>query len=149
MSLHEISAQLVETSRYSSSFDGDLLTVVDLESEAAFILESFGECLQIRQTVALDAASTFAHNAGHIYVLCSMLNSRFSGCKMYLDAWDAVVTGFDVLPECATVDFLEVAFSQVHFMSLGMHRLLNILRFEERLPFEEEIDTALDTPTVN
>lgn len=146
MHMNEISQGLSETKRFSSRLEGDLLLIQNLEIGSEYILEEFGQSLQMRQAVVFDCQKSFDSDLQNMYVLCSAMNERFSGCKNYIDKWGVLVTSADVLGQSVEISFIEVVLGQVEFISQAMLGLITTLRMEHRLITEEEIDSALDVP---
>jgi hypothetical protein len=146
MMLEEIGRDLSLGGHYSAQLDDGVLRIEDLEVGSEYILEDFDQSLQIRQAACFDCHKFPEDDLNRVYVLCSMMNARFSGCKSYIDQWGALITAADVLAQSVTVEFIEIMLGQVEFVSRGMLDLVETMRRECRLPTDEEIDSALDVP---
>ncbi len=148
MRLEEIGRQLSEGGAYGAEEDEGLLHIRDLESGSEYDLELFAESLQIRQAVRLDCHDLPADELNRIYVLCSMMNERFSGCKSYVDQWGALLTAADMLGPDVAIESIETVLNQVEFISLAMLVLMETMERERRPVTDEEVDAALEVPSL-
>jgi hypothetical protein len=148
MNLNELAKGLSGSGRYSAEFDSGIVRVRNLESESEYVVEGFGESLQVRQAVCFDCLKMTDSQLSALYLVCSMVNARFSGCKSYVDNWGALLTGSDILAEVATTRFVEIILDQVEFVSLGMLELVEMVRTREGPVTLEDVDSALVAPSL-
>jgi hypothetical protein len=148
MDLKEICQGLAKGGYYSAHEDDGILIIGSLDNDSEYVLEPFESSLQIRQAVWLDCHDIPEAELSRIYVLCSLMNARFSGCKSYVDQWGALTTGADILGPDIPIDFIETILNQVEFISLAMLDLAETMRSEQRLVTSEEIDSALEVPSL-
>jgi hypothetical protein len=144
--IEEICQHLSERGIYSARLEHGNLRIQDSEIGSEYILELFEPSAQIRQAVWLDCHELPEDDLNRIYVLCSMMNERFSGCKTYVDQWGALTMAADILGPDIAIDFIETILNQVEFMSHAMESLVETMRLERRLITQDEIDSALDVP---
>ena len=149
MLLDDIREGLAKGTYYSTEHDEEVLLIKDRETGSEFIVEAFEQSLQIRQTVKFDCQELPEAELSRIYVLCSMINERFSGCKSYLDQWWALTTAADILDLAVTVAHVEIVLGQIEFISLAMLDLVEIMKAEQRLVTDEEVNAALEPPSVH
>jgi hypothetical protein len=148
MTLDEIRQGLTQGGYYSAREDDGLLIIRDSEIGSEYVLEDFESSVQIRQAVCLDCHELSEEDLGKTYVLCSMMNERFSGCKNYVDQWGALITAADILgPQIAT-ELIETVLNQVEFVSQAMQSLNETMRSEQRPVTSKEIDDALEVPSL-
>jgi len=147
MTLNEVGVELGE--RYSASRDDNVLRVQNQETQSEFVIEQFGNSLQVRQAVRFDCLDLDERERGRLYCLCSEVNGRFSGCKSYLDQWGALLTAVDLLEEGVKPGLLEVVLGQVEFVSAAMHSLSEVIIEGGRMVADEEIDEALRSPSLH
>lgn len=148
MRLEDICRGLSQEGSYSVQPVDGILRIRNLENASEYVLETFGLSAQIRQAVWFDCQDLSEEDLNRVYRVCSMMNERFSGCKCYIDEWGVLITGADILGDIFTINSLEVALSQVEFISQAMLGLMEILRIEQRLVTRDEIDSALDVPAL-
>ena len=146
MRFEEISQHLSQRGVYSAQLRDGILRISNLENASEYILEAFEQSVQIRQAVWFDCHELPEEDLDRVYVLCSMMNERFSGCKSYVDQWGALITGADILSQAVAIDFIETVLGQVEFVSQAMLGLVETLRLERRFITRKEVDSALDVP---
>jgi hypothetical protein len=146
MHVEEIRQRLSQEGHYSAQLDEGILRIRDSEIGSEYVLEVFDESAQIRQAVWFDCHELPNDDLSRAYVLCSMMNARFSGCKCYIDQWGVLITAADLLGHGVSMEVIETMLGQVEFVSQAMLGLVETLRRERRLVTEEEIDSALEVP---
>lgn len=144
--IEEICSSLLQGGNYSAQLDDGVLRIRDSETESEYVLEAFEQSAQIRQAVWFDCHELYDDDLSRVYMLCSMMNSRFSGCKCYIDQWGVLTTAADILGPNIEIEFVEIVLGQVEFISLAMLSLVETMRLERRLITQGEIDAALDVP---
>jgi hypothetical protein len=149
MRVEDICRHLSQGDAYSTRLEDGVLVIKDLEIGSEYVLEMFEPSAQVRQAIWFDLSELSGEELSRVYVLCSMMNARFSGCKCFIDQWGALITGTDILSQAFDVDFLEIVLGQVEFVSQATLDLMEILRIEQRLVTEEEIDSALYVPPLH
>lgn len=148
MELEKIRQGLMQGGRYSASEDDGILMIRASENGSEYSLEEFDGSAQIRQAVWFDCHELPEEELSRLHVLCSMMNQRFSGCKSYIDRWGALTTAADILGPEIAMDFIEVVLGQVEFISQAMLELAETIRSEQRLVTSNEIDSALEMPSL-
>jgi hypothetical protein len=146
MQLEEVCRGLSQRGHYSAQLDDGILRIQSSQTGSEYILEPFEQSAQIRQAVWFDCHEFSEDDLSGVYVLCSMMNERFSGCKCYIDKWGVLITAADVLDRGMAIELIETVLSQIEFVSQAMLDLVETLRAERRLVTEEEIDSALNVP---
>jgi hypothetical protein len=146
MLLEDICRNLSEGEYYSADMDGGILRVRDIDSQSEYILEEFEPSLQIRQAVCFDCYNFSKDDLSRVYILCSMMNERFSGCKSYIDHYGTLMTTVDLLGPNIEIDRIGTVLNQVEYVSLAMLDLLETQRLENRIITDGEIDSAFNVP---
>lgn len=144
--IEEICHSLSQGGHHSAQLDDGVLRIRNSETESEYILEAFEQSAQIRQAIWFDCHEFTDDDLNRVYMLCSMMNSRFSGCKCYIDQWGVLTTAADILGPKIEIEFVEIVLGQVEFISLAMLSLVETMRLEARLITQDEIDSALDVP---
>jgi hypothetical protein len=144
--IEEICRGLSQGGYYSAQRDDGILKIRNSEAGSEYILETFGQSVQIRQAIWFDCHELAQDDVNRIYVLCSMMNERFSGCKCCIDQWGALITLADILGPDIAIEAIETVLDQVEFVSQAMLGLVETMRLERRLVAPDEIDSALDVP---
>jgi hypothetical protein len=142
MTLEEVQDELAEN--YSAKRDGEVLLVQNANTQSEFVIEQFGNSLQVRQAVWFDCLELSDAETARLYQLCSEMNGRFSGCKSYVDQWGTLITAADIVEESANPRIVEVVLGQVEFVSVAMHGIS-----DGRMVLDEEIDEALESPSLH
>ena len=148
MRLEEICRQLAQTGHYSAQVDDDILRIQSSDIGSEYIMEAFEQSAQIRQAVWFDCDKLSVDDLNRIYVLCSMMNERFGGCKCFIDQWGVLITGADLISNDIVVELIETTLRQVEFISQAMLDLVETLCAEGRLVTQHEIDTVLAVPSL-
>lgn len=146
MLIEKLSKQLSATSRFSYVMMDNVSILKSIEVESEYVIEEFEGAVQIRQAVLFNCFDMLDEEIRQIYSICSMVNSRFSGCKNFIDKWGVLITARDILSVEVNQDHLEVGINQVEFLSRAMMYLVQTTRETGTLASEEEIDTALEVP---
>lgn len=149
MRLDEIGPRLSANGVYSAQLDDGILRIRNLELGSEYILEAFERSAQIRQAVWFECHELPEDDLNRLYVLCSMMNARFSGCKSYIDQWGVLITAADILDPGVATDSVETILGQVEFVSQATLDLVEMLHSERRLVTDEEINRALDVPPLH
>jgi hypothetical protein len=147
MTLEEVEATLADG--YSGRRDGGLLFVENVEIGSEFVVEQFASSIQVRQAVWFGCPDLGEAELGRVYRLCSAMDERFSGCKSYVDKWGVLLTTADILAECISPRVIEVVLGQIEFVSLAMLTLADVVINGGRMVTEEEIDGALQSPSLH
>jgi hypothetical protein len=148
MRIDELAGNLTNSARFSATINDALLLVTNLETGSEYIIEEFDGSFQVRQAICFDCLEWTGEELLSLYGLCSLANERFSGCKMFVDRWGVLVMASDVLATAASVEFIEIILGQIEFMSQAMLGLVETIRERGAAITEDEIDSALESPSV-
>jgi hypothetical protein len=146
MRLDELRSGLTSSGRFSAAISDGLVRVASVETGSEFVVEEFDGSFQVRQALCFDCLEWPPQEILSLYGLCSMANERFSGCKMFVDRWGALVMASDILGSVASVALVEIILDQTEFMSQAMLGLVETIRGRGSAITDEELDSALDTP---
>jgi hypothetical protein len=146
MNLVKIAEVISRTGRHSSHIDESVARVENLDNGSEYIVEEFGAgSFQIRQAVVFDCEAQEDLNFHDIYVLCSRINERFSGCKCFIDKWGVLINATDIIDLSVSTTLVETLLDQVEFVSQVTPGLVEDMR-STGLPGEADIDSAFEVP---
>jgi hypothetical protein len=148
MRINELADGLTKSGRFAAVAEEGLLLVRSLEAESEYVIEEFDGSLQVRQAVSFDCFDMESEELLSIYDLCSKVNERFSGCKVFIDRWGTLLTGSDILSAVASIQFIEIILDQTEFISQAMLGLVESVRRQGAVVPDEDIDAALASPSL-
>lgn len=148
MDFHEIPRALSQGEIYSAELVSNILHIRNSETNSEYIIESFGQSIQIRQAVWFNCLEMSTDVLNNLYKLCSMLNERFSGCKSYIDKWGTLITAADIISESLTKNFLEILLGQIEFISQATLSLIELSQENRNVVTHDEIDSVLNVPSL-
>lgn len=148
MRIHELETGLAESGRFAATIENGLILVTNLETDSEYAVEEFDGSFQVRQAICFDCLDGDADELLSLHILCSMTNRRFSGCKLFVDRWGALVMASDVLGTVASVEFVEIILDQVEFMSQAIAGLVERIHEGSSAVTDEELDSALESPSL-
>lgn len=137
---------LSHSGRYSARIEDEVVRVENLHNGSEYIIEEFSASYQVRQAILFDCQGAESLEVAELYILCSRINERFSGCKCFIDEWDVLVNAFDIIAAADPAQLIETVLDQIEFVSQVLLELLNVMRTSNRLPSFEEIETAFQVP---
>lgn len=146
MSSEKIFWALSQSGRFSSSIEEGVIRVSSVDSGSEFIIEEFSESFQVRQAVLFDCQKDEDLDISELYVLCSRVNDRFSGCKCFIDDWDVLVNASDIIAVAEPDKLVETILDQVEFVSQVILDLLDTMRSRSALPGPDEVEAAFQVP---
>ena len=146
--LNSLAQEITARGNFTAREEDGVILATQNESGSEFVIESFGNSVQIRQGVWFNCSSEFGDDMEPLYETCSRMNFRFSGCKSLIDQWGVLITAADVL-EPVRVETVEVVLGQVEYVSLAMLDLAEIVKRENRVPTDTEFDAALEATQIH
>lgn len=149
MRIDELASGLPTSGRFAAAIDDDLVLVRSLETDSKYIVEEFDGSFQVRQAVYFGCLEWSSEELLFLYGLCSMVNRRFSGCKLFVDRWGVLVMASDILGAVASIELIEIILDQTEFMSQATLGLVEAIRERGSAITDEELDCALELPALH
>ncbi|WP_157073564.1 hypothetical protein [Sphingomonas soli] len=144
---YDLSRMFVDDSDYEVLFEDGIFRLTDNVSKSEFIFEVFDNSFQIRQAVYFNCDQLSGDKISEINKLCSRVNSRFSGCKNYIDEWNVLITVYESLHLINDIELIKIVLNQVEFVSEAMLAFMGNIENDEVLS-DEQIDRVFLGPTL-